>query len=194
MLPQYIEGKVEHNVRVRLANLKEVKNVSAIHAAFRAIMVEAVQHLISGPDACSAFRNGLKPAVYQLLMTDPIARDKCEHLDAVVKAAKETEYLPLNLSSSAGDDTPRQDDHSGYRQDHKRRSAPLKNKEAKKPGKHVPYDVAFEEAKWIKKGLPERVFDRRHVDDRCYNCGIRGHNHLRCPNTEVVMPRLKPAK
>ncbi len=70
MLAQFVEGNVEHTVRVRLARLKHSGSVASYHAAFRAIMVEAVQHPISGPEACSAFRTGLKPAVYQLVMRD----------------------------------------------------------------------------------------------------------------------------
>ena len=67
-------------------------------------MVEAVQHPISGPEACSAFRNGLKPAVYQLVMRDAMAKDEFEHLDVVVKAAKEAEDLLTVLAGGSHTD------------------------------------------------------------------------------------------
>lgn len=149
-----------------------MKSVSAYHAAFApswlkrfSIPFLALKH---------ALLSVMKPAVYQVVMKDPMSRGEFEHLDVVVKAVKEAEYLLSIMSGSTGDDTPRLNDRLGHCRDHKRRPAPLGSKEAKKPGKHVPYDVASEKAKWMKKGCPERVFDSRHAGDRCYIYSIQG--------------------
>jgi hypothetical protein len=97
-------------------------------------MVEAVQHPISGPEACSSFRTGLKPAVYQLVMRDPMAKDEFEHLDVVVKAAKEAEdLLSVIAGASNPDHAMRREDKLAPRKVDKRRLPPLAPRDAKKP-------------------------------------------------------------
>ena len=188
MLAQFVEGKVEHTVRVRLARLKHSGSVASYHAAFRAIMVEAVQHPISGPEACSAFRTGLKPAVYQLVMRDPMAKDEFEHLDVVVKAAKEAEYL-LSIIAGASDHATRRDDRLIPRKVEKRRLPPMAPRDAKKPSKPMSsLEAAAERTKWVKRGLPEAVWFKRHQDGRCYNCGALDHATSDCETKGPVLP------
>lgn len=193
MLSQFVEGKVEHTVRVRLARLKHIGSVAAYHAAFRAIMVEAVTHPISGPEACAAFRSGLKPAVYQLVMRDPQAKDEFEHLDVVVKAAKEAEDMLAVIAGASHTeqrkDHPRKDDRPAPRKDNKRRMPPLARQGGKKPAKSLSGpDVTAEKDKWVKKGLPEAVFNRRHMDSRCYQCGSLEHHTPDCTEKGIVLP------
>jgi hypothetical protein len=86
-------------------------------------MVESIQHPISGPEACSAFRHGFKP----LLSTGyegPAARDEFEHLDVLVKAAKEAEDLLRVIAGSSGDDSPRRRNEGGHTRDNKCRLPP----------------------------------------------------------------------
>ena len=52
-------------------------------------MVEAVKHPITGPEACSYFRAGLKPTLLEGLMQDSVVRNELSELDVDVKAAKE---------------------------------------------------------------------------------------------------------
>lgn len=115
---------------------------------------------MSGPEACSAFRHGLKLDGYLLVMKDPIARDESEQLDVEFKAAKEAEYLLSVMLGSTEDDTCR--DQRGAR-------LPWRTRRPKSLTSMCPMTWPAEKAKWMEKGLPERVFDRRHADDRCYN-------------------------
>jgi hypothetical protein len=187
MLSQFVEGKVEHTVRVRLSRLRHTNSVASYHAAFRAIMVEAVQHPISGPEACSAFRNGLKPAVYQLVMRDAMAKDEFEHLDVVVKAAKEAEDLLAVLAGASHNDHRREG--GAPRQENKRRAPHLAGKPPKRPAQTLsPLELQAEKNKWVKKGLPEAVFYKRHSDGRCLNCGSLEHTTTACKEAGIVMP------
>lgn len=184
MLSQFVEGKVEHTVRVRLARLKHSGSVASYHAAFRAIMVEAVQHPISGPEACTAFRQGLKPSVYQLVMRDSSAKDEMEHLDVVVKAAKEAEDLLAVIAGSSSSD---RDD----RKDHKRRLPPMAPTGSKKPAKALSPQEATDKARWVKKGLPEKLWHVRNRDGRCIQCGSKEHTTSGCTAKNVVLPPAK---
>ena len=59
MASQFADARVETTVRTRLAQLKQTGSVAQYHASFRAIMVEAVTAPVTGPEACSYFREGL---------------------------------------------------------------------------------------------------------------------------------------
>ncbi len=63
------------------------------------------------------------------------------------------------LDKSSGDDAPRRRDEGGHLRDKK--TPPMAPRDVKRPvGKFVPYDVVAEKAKWMKKGLPEKVLRR----------------------------------
>ena len=76
--------------------------MAGYHAAFRALAVQAVTHPLSGPEACSAFRTGLKPAILRLVLLGPLVRDEMEDVDKIVQFA-ETAELTLNHQDSVGE-------------------------------------------------------------------------------------------
>jgi hypothetical protein len=102
MRAQYIDLSVESTVRSNLATLSQKTSVAGYHAAFRALAVQAVTHPLSGPEACYAFRRGLKPAILRLVLLDPLIRDEMEDVDKIVQFAKTAE-LTLNHLDSGGE-------------------------------------------------------------------------------------------
>jgi hypothetical protein len=88
------DAEVATTVRTRLAQLKQTSSVAHYHASFRAIMVEAVTAPVTGPEACSYFRAGLKPKILDRINLDTTIRHEVFNLDVIVRAAKEAEaYL-----------------------------------------------------------------------------------------------------
>jgi hypothetical protein len=96
MVSQFADAEVETTVRTRLAQLKQTSSVAHYHASFRAIMVEAVTAPVTGPEACSYFRAGLKPKILDRINLDTTIRHEVFNLDVIVRAAKEAEaYLAM---------------------------------------------------------------------------------------------------
>jgi hypothetical protein len=96
MVSQFADAEVETTVRTRLAQLKQTSSVAHYHASFRAIMVEAVTAPVTGSEACSYFRAGLKPKILDRINLDTTIRHEVFNLDVIVRAAKEAEaYLAM---------------------------------------------------------------------------------------------------
>jgi hypothetical protein len=89
----FVDLALEGTVRYRLAQVRQTGTVSHYYSQFRAIAVEAVTHPVSGPEACAAFRAGLKQPILELVMKDALARQEMADLEVVVKAAQEAESL-----------------------------------------------------------------------------------------------------
>jgi hypothetical protein len=161
MTCHFVEADVEATVRVRLSKLKQTDTVAAYHAAFRAIMVEAVQYPVSGPEACSYFRAGLKPYIAKQLLLDSSIRREMAQLDVVVEAAKHVEtYLGL-LSSPSVPDLDKGKRPSGA-------PPPRVPDQGKKAKVETPVLTDAQKEEYRAKGL-------------CYKCGRRGHLASNCP-------------
>ena len=176
LLANFVDMSVEDTVRYRLAQLKQSGTVAQYYTAFRAITVEAVTYPVTGPEACAAFRAGLKPALLELIMKDASVRREMSNVEAVVKAAKEAESLLAMLSGvSKGKEKVYGDREEG--------EVP-RDRGTKRPAHNHPKGATRHLGKLQKKyGLSQ---DRREAAGKlasgvCFDCNKPGHFAFECP-------------
>eukprot|EP00884_Botryococcus_braunii_P008971 jgi/Botrbrau1/18075/Bobra.0062s0061.1 len=158
--------------------------------AFRAITVEAVTYPVTGPEACAAFRAGLKPALLELIMKDASVRREMSNVEAVVKAAKEAESLLAMLSGvSKGKEKVYGDREEG--------ELP-RDRGTKRPAHNHPKGATRHLGKLQKKyGLSQ---DRREAAGKlasgvCFECNKPGHFAFECPLKKgLLVRRQAPAQ
>jgi hypothetical protein len=185
LLSHFVEAEVENTVRVRLSQLKQNGSVAAYHAAFRAIMVEAVKFPISGPEACSYFRAGLKPHLLEILTKDSTIRNELANLDVVVQAAKEAEAFLRTLPGAV---LERENKARGKRPMESSEMIPKKPRPAssgagpsgtsRPSGPSRPAPGAGPSGTSRPTGGAGRNFVARGAfrrEGRCYECGKEGH-------------------
>jgi hypothetical protein len=193
MLEHYVDLSVESTVRSRLSKLKQVHSVAEFHAKFRDIMVEAILHPLSGPEACSLFRAGLKKPIFETLMRDPVVRNEQASLEVVVRAAKEAEAL---LSMLAGNNNSEDTARSPHRPRHrhaghqaKPRGMPtfntsLSGPPAKKMRTDAPPEGQVTQVQ--ARGVSSSLANYRWRVNKCLNCGKDGHNMDTCRNPTYI--------
>jgi len=189
MLSQYVEAEVENTVRIRLSTLKQTGSVADYYSKFRGIMVEAVKHPITGPEACSYFRAGLKPTLLEGLMQDSVVRNELSDLDVVVKAAKEVEAYLRFLH-----ETHTQSSEDEYEADEEDEAGTVVHQSSSPPSKKLKMSVVSpsfgSRAYWLGQGLSMEVYDARLRGRRCFRCGSSHHRAHACTEEDIVLSHV----
>jgi hypothetical protein len=174
----FVDLALEGTVRHRLAQLKQTGSVSHYYSQFRAIAVEAVTYPVSGPEACAAFRAGLKSTILEVVMKDASARQEMTDLEVVVKAAQEAESLLAVLAGITARD--------------KARAKPEGLEEGELPPPQRPRDRQRQSKDKGKRPAPtdtyqaglsklQRSFGSGGGPVTCHDCGNQGHYSWQCP-------------
>ena len=140
-------------------------------------MVEAITYPVSGPEACAAFKAGLKPHLYKRLMDHPEGRREFTDLAKVVALAKEIEDTAvLTGQSESGGPEPtskkRKAAQPGSKPSHKSRLGPQ--------GSGGSRGTVVSEP-WAQFGLSEAEYKARRANHVCFWCKSSKHRAPDCP-------------
>jgi Retrotransposon gag protein len=177
MLANYVDMFVEGTVRFRLAQLKQVDTVAQSYSQLRAIAVEAVTYPVTAPEACAAFRAGLKPQILELLMKDSSVRHEMSNVELVVKAAKEAEALLAMLAGVSKGKGPAGEHEGGDPPRDRGVKRPANGPPAKGGGKDGGKDFSKMQKKY-RKGPEKRTGSS---STECYHRHQFGHFSWDCP-------------
>ena len=174
MASQFADAGVETTVRTRLAQLKQTGSVAQYHASFRAIMVEAVTAPVTGPEACSYFREGLKPRIHDRINLDTAVRHEVFNLDVIVRAAKEAEAY-LGVAVGPADDKGKgkrpADNAEGFPP---KKGKPLRPQGGARPPFPGPRGGPFVPAP-NRPGKKGSLYVQRLKNGLCFKCGSPDH-------------------
>lgn len=180
LVEHYIDLATENTVRPRLSRVKQRSSVADYHNRFRDIILEAVMHPLSQPEACSYFRAGLKSSIYEHVMRDSAIRNQQSSLEVVVRAAKEAEALFDVLAGHSEDSlrspqkTKRALQSPQLRDDKGKKPKPANSKEGivGMSDKLLALSDSLE--------IPRNVAYARFRANKCLKCDKKGHTLQQC--------------